>query len=73
MMNSTAGEVEQVRAMMADVYDQLYIDTATWSLPRWELMYGISTPADTTLTDAERRAAVKVAMQTKRVMSKQGI
>ena len=73
MMLSTAGEVEAARATLADVFDQFFIETATWGLSRWELLYGISTPPDTTLTYEQRRAAIKVAMQTKRVMSAQGI
>ncbi len=73
MMNATAGEVVNLRDTIADVFNQFFIDSATWSIARWEEIYGIKTPADTTLTIEERRAAVKVAMQTKRVMSKQGI
>ena len=73
MMEATAEEFARIDAAAQDIFNQLFIDTATWSIRRWEELHGIKTPADTTLTIEERRAAVKVAMQTKRVMSKQGI
>jgi uncharacterized protein YmfQ (DUF2313 family) len=73
MMGATSGEIERIDLTARDIFDQFFIDTATWSIARWEALYGIKTPADSTLSITDRRAAVKVQMQSKRVMSKQGI
>lgn len=73
MMGATSAEIERIDATARDIFDQFFIDTATWTIARWEAIYGIKTPADSTLSIEDRRAAVKVQMQSKRVMSKQGI
>jgi hypothetical protein len=73
IMQASAGEYGNLTDTASDLLNQFFIDTATWSISRWEEIYGIKTPANTTLSYDERRAAVKVQMQTKRVMSKKGI
>ena len=47
-------------ALTEDVLAQLFIGTATWSLPLWERKYGL--PGDTALSTEERRSAVKSRM-----------
>ena len=44
-------------AQAADLLDQFFIETATWSLQLWESKYGIQVDPSKTL--AERRAAVR--------------
>lgn len=41
---------------MADVLNQFFVDTATWSLPLWEWQVGLE--SDETMTTEARRAAV---------------
>lgn len=49
-------------AQAADLLDQFFIETATWSLQLWESKYGIQVDPSKTL--AERRAAVRDKMTT---------
>ena len=53
-------EHETIRLDLQDLLDQCYVDSATWGLPIWEDLVGITTP---TKGYVARRAAVKARLQ----------
>lgn len=57
LIEREAGELQVVNAEIQTVLDQFFVDTATYSLDRWEVIYGI--PTDHTKTIQQRRAAIK--------------
>lgn len=50
-------EHDTIRVNLQDVLDQLYVNTATWGLDKWEELLGIAT--DKTKSIKERRIAVQ--------------
>lgn len=57
LIEREAGELQVVNAEIQTVLDQFFVDTATYSLDRWEIIYGL--PTDYTKTIQQRRAAIK--------------
>lgn len=57
IVNVESTELESLNADIKDVLDQLFVDTATWGLAKWEKVVGIIT--DNTKTYEQRRSAIK--------------
>lgn len=56
IIDAEGAEFDLLRARIADVLNQFYIETATWGLDLWEQMLGISTSTGKSL--GERRSKV---------------
>ena len=54
-------ELDNIQNVIEDFWEQLFIDTATWSLPYWERDYGLTANANDTIEN--RRSAVKAQMR----------
>ena len=54
-------EHDTIRVNLQDVLDQLYVNTATWGLDRWEELVGL--PTDKNKDIVRRRAAVLNKLQ----------
>lgn len=50
-------ELDDVQEICEDIYDQMFISRATWSLPYWEKAYGITPLPDQTIE--QRRQQIK--------------
>ena len=50
-------ELDDVQEICEDIYDQMFISRATWSLPYWEKAYGITPLSDQTIE--QRRQQIK--------------
>lgn len=57
ILDSESIEIERLNNEIKDVLDQLFIDSATWGLSRWEYICGITT--DEAKPYEERRAVIK--------------
>lgn len=57
ILDSESIEIERLNSEIKDVLDQLFIDSATWGLSRWEYICGITT--DEAKPYEERRAVIK--------------
>lgn len=54
--DSDSEEHERIRLILQEILDQLYVETATWGLEKWEKLCGI--PTNTALSDGVRRANI---------------
>lgn len=61
LIESMITETGILKSKIEDMQNQFFIDTATWSLPDWERLYGLK--IDNTETLENRRARVKMAMR----------
>ena len=61
MVNAIQPELDKMQNAIEDFWNQLFIDTATWSLPYWERDYGLTSNENDTLEN--RRSAVKAQMR----------
>ena len=50
-------ELKEMDELSSDIFEQFFIQTATWSLPLWEREFGL-TPGDTISNYEERREAL---------------
>jgi uncharacterized protein YmfQ (DUF2313 family) len=57
LLNAEATELADLNAEIADILAQFFIDTATWGLPNWERICGITT--DETKPIDQRRSVLK--------------
>ncbi len=57
LLNAGADELELLENGMADVLNQLFVDTATWGLAAWESFLGL--PTDTAKNENDRRAVIR--------------
>lgn len=64
-------EIGTVKSAIADLLDQLFIETATWGLSRWEKVYGLDT--DVNKNYAYRRERIKARKNSKGTVTKQMI
>lgn len=61
MKNAIQPELELAQDAIEDFWNQLFIDTATWSLPLWERDYGLTGNENDSIEN--RRSAVKSQMR----------
>ena len=54
-------ELDNIQNVIEDFWEQIFIDTATWSLPYWERDYGLTANANDTIEN--RRSAVRAQMR----------
>lgn len=57
LLDREAAEFIALNKAIRDVLDQLFVDTATWGLARWERVCGI--PIDATKSYRQRRSVIK--------------
>ncbi|MGG4142955.1 putative phage tail protein [Paenibacillus algorifonticola] len=57
IIDREAAEAAQINADIYDVLAQMFVDTATWALPRWERNFALATDADKPID--QRRAVIK--------------
>lgn len=55
VLGALGGEIDDARAMLEDIHDQFFVQTATWGLDRWEDELGLPSKIG---TDVERRSRV---------------
>lgn len=61
IVNAIQPEIDNIQNIIEDFWAQIFIDTATWSLPYWERDYGLTANANDTIEN--RRSAVKAQMR----------
>ena len=61
IVNAIQPEIDKIQNIIEDFWAQIFIDTATWSLPYWERDYGLTANANDTIEN--RRSAVKAQMR----------
>lgn len=57
LIDGQGQEVDRLRLALDGVLDQLFVDTATWGLARWEMEYGI--PTDESKPVEQRRSVIR--------------
>lgn len=61
LQNAIQGEGNALEQLVEELGKQLYIDTATWGIERWERLYGIATNKNKNISF--RRTLVKAKMR----------
>lgn len=61
ILGAEATELSALYSAIEDIRNQLFVDTATWGLDRWEKIVGLGT--DTSKTYDDRRALIKTRLQ----------
>lgn len=59
-------EIDDVKTICEDIFDQIFVDRATWGLPIWEKEYGITPLPDQTI---EQRRTQILQMRIKRPLN----
>lgn len=59
-------EIDDVKTICKDIFDQIFVDRATWGLPIWEKEYGITPLPDQTI---EQRRTQILQMRIKRPLN----
>ena len=57
-------EQERMRLQLMDIFNQFYVETATWGLNRWESVLGLE--SNSALTYEQRRSAILLKLQSKK-------
>lgn len=66
LFNIIGLEVDELKKICDELYDQVHVNTATWSLPMWEKEYGITSKEEQTI---EQRRERILQMQKKSAMN----
>ena len=66
LFNIIGIEVDELQKICDELYDQVHVNTATWSLPMWEKEYGITSTEEQTI---EQRRERILQMQKKSAMN----
>lgn len=71
IMSANTKEIDRIRMLARDITNQLYVDTATYGLARWERIVGVETFENKPIN--ERRSVIKAKLRGAGVVTAQHI